>query len=120
VCTARSSATRPARGQSSAAVDRGQPFRTDATSTQRRPATRAAGLDGLRIHDLRHTAVALWIAAGASPKEVAARAGHTSVSFTLDRYGHLYPEADEALRSRLDALFVDGRGIGGRVIELPR
>jgi integrase len=69
-----------------------------------RPATRAAGLDGLRIHDLRHTAVALWIAAGANPKEVAARAGHTSVSFTLDRYGHLYPDADQALRDRLDAL----------------
>jgi integrase len=63
-----------------------------------------AGLDGLRIHDLRHTAVALWIAAGANPKEVAARAGHTSVSFTLDRYGHLYPDADHALRDRLDAL----------------
>jgi integrase len=57
-----------------------------------RPAAHAAGLDGLRIHDLRHTAVALWIAAGANPKEVAARAGHASVSFTLDRYGHLYPE----------------------------
>jgi Phage integrase family len=69
-----------------------------------RPATRAAGLDGLRIHDLRHTPVALWIAAGATPKEVAARAGHTSVSFTLDRYGHLYPDADQALRDRLDAL----------------
>ena len=37
-----------------------------------RPATRAAGVDGLRIHDLRHTAVALWIAAGANPKEVSA------------------------------------------------
>jgi hypothetical protein len=36
-----------------------------------RPATRAAGVDGLRIHDLRHTGVALWIAAGANPKEVA-------------------------------------------------
>ncbi|HSO54944.1 MAG TPA: integrase [Actinomycetes bacterium] len=47
-------------------------------------------------------AVALWIAAGAGPKEVATRAGHTSVSFTLDRYGHLYPEADRALRDRLD------------------
>jgi integrase len=70
-----------------------------------RPATRAAGLDGLRIHDLRHTAVALWIAAGANPKEVAARAGHASVSFTLDRYGHLYPEADTALRDRLDVLY---------------
>jgi integrase len=59
-------------------------------------------LGGLRIHDLRHTAVALWIAAGAGPKEVATRAGHMSVSFTLDRYGHLYPEADRALRDRLD------------------
>ena len=28
---------------------------------------------------------------GASPKKVAARAGHTSVSFVLDRYGHLFP-----------------------------
>jgi integrase len=49
-----------------------------------RPATKAAGLDGLRIHDLRHTAVALWIAASASPKEVAALAGHTSVSLTSE------------------------------------
>ena len=65
-----------------------------------------AELDGLRIHDLRHTAVALWIAAGASPKEVAVRAGHTSTSFVLDRYGHLFPESDAALRDRLDELFV--------------
>jgi hypothetical protein len=27
------------------------------------------------------------------------------VSFTLDRYGHLYPEADLSLRERLDAIF---------------
>jgi hypothetical protein len=27
------------------------------------------------------------------------------VSFTLDQYGHLYPEADTALRDRLDALY---------------
>jgi integrase len=69
-------------------------------------AARRAGLDRLRIHDLRHTAVALWIAAGASPKEVAVRAGHTSTSFVLDRYGHLFPESDAALRDRLDELFV--------------
>jgi hypothetical protein len=84
-----------------------------------RPATRAAGLDGLRIHDLRHTAVALWIAAGANPKEVAARAGHASVSFTLDRYGHLYPEADTALRDRLDALYGAARSTPeGTVVRL--
>jgi hypothetical protein len=86
-----------------------------------RPATRKVELDGLRIHDLRHTAVALWIAAGAGPKEVAIRAGHTSVSFTLDRYGHLYPEADTALRDRLDALYVAGdQAEPGVVIELRR
>jgi DNA-binding CsgD family transcriptional regulator len=60
----------------------------------------------LRIHDLRHTAVALWIAAGASPKEVARRAGHTSVKTVLDVYRHLYDEADVALRERLEAMFV--------------
>jgi hypothetical protein len=49
--------------------------------------------------------VALWIAAGANPKEVAARAGHAAVSFTLDRYGHLYPAADLSLRERLEAIY---------------
>ncbi len=68
------------------------------------PALKAAGLGHVRPHDLRHTAVALWIAAGAHPKEVATRAGHTSVSFTLDRYGHLFPGSEEVLNDSLDAL----------------
>ncbi len=73
------------------------------------PALKAAGLGHLRPHDLRHTAVALWIAAGAHPKEVAVRAGHTSVSFTLDRYGHLFPGSESALNDSLDALAQRGR-----------
>ena len=72
------------------------------------PAIRAAGLAPLRPHDLRHTAVALWIAAGANPKEVSVRAGHTSVAFTIDRYGHLFPGHDEELRDRLDAMHAQG------------
>src|SRR5699024_8685948 len=68
------------------------------------PATKAAGLDGLRAHDLRHTAVALWIAAGASPKEIAVRAGHSSVSVVLDRYGHLLPGQVDAVNDALDAM----------------
>ncbi len=74
------------------------------------PAVRDAGLGHLRPHDLRHTAVALWIAAGANPKEVAARAGHTSVSFTLDRYGHLLPGSEQRLNDALDALAEEARG----------
>jgi hypothetical protein len=65
--------------------------------------------------------VALWIATSANPKKVAARARHASVSFTLDRYGHLYPEADDALRTRLDALLADARPRAeGTVVELRR
>jgi hypothetical protein len=44
------------------------------------------------------------MAAGTNPKEVAARAGHTSVSFPLDRYGHLLPGSEQRLNDALDAL----------------
>ena len=61
---------------------------------------------GLRLHDLRHSAVTLWIAAGASAKEVAVRAGHTSVSVVLDRYGHLLPGTEERVTDALDAMAI--------------
>lgn len=67
------------------------------------PAIRAAGLEPLRPHDLRHTAVSLWVAAGASPKQIAMWAGHTSVSVVLDRYGHLFPGHENAVLDRLEA-----------------
>ncbi len=66
------------------------------------PATRKAGLAGVRPHDLRHTAVSLWIAAGANPKQIAAWAGHTSTSIVLDRYGHLYDGNEADVLARLD------------------
>jgi integrase len=81
-----------------------------ATTWRRRyfdPAVRAARLGPLRPHDLRHTAMSLWIAAGDNPKVVSVRAGHSSVAFTLDVYGHLYPEHDERSRARLDALIAE-------------
>jgi hypothetical protein len=58
----------------------------------------------VRLPHLREALVS-----GEFVKEVAARAGHTSVSFTLDRYGHLYPESDAALRERLDAIYSAGQ-----------
>lgn len=68
------------------------------------PATKAAGLEGLRFHDTRHTFVALWVSLGRNAKEVSTVAGHSSVAFTLDRYGHLYASDDEGLGDALDAL----------------
>lgn len=68
-------------------------------------ALRRAGIVGrVRVHDLRHTAVALAVAAGAHPKAIQVRMGHGSISVTLDRYGHLFPEADEQVAADLGAL----------------
>ena len=68
------------------------------------PATLTLGLDGLRFHDLRHTAVALAISQGAHPKAIQERMGHSSVTVTLDRYGHLYEGLDGSIAAGLDGL----------------
>lgn len=68
------------------------------------PATKRAGLEGLRFHDLRHTFVALWVSLGRNAQEVSKVAGHCSVAFTLDRYGHLYDTDDSDLSDRLDKM----------------
>ena len=66
-------------------------------------AVRAADLEGMTFHDMRHTAVSLWVAAGATDMEVAKWAGHKNAGFTKSRYAHLFPEHGEALADRLDA-----------------
>lgn len=76
--------------------------------------------DGLRIHDLRHTAIGLWIAAAASPNEIAARAGHESVVTVLDRYGHLLPGTGERVNDALDAMIMVSPTPDSRVIPFAR
>lgn len=65
------------------------------------PALGRAGVS-CRVHDLRHTSVALAIAGGAHPKAIQTRMGHSSINVTLDRYGHLFPELDEAIATSFD------------------
>lgn len=68
-----------------------------------RPAVEKAGLDArLRFHDLRHTCASLLIEQGAHPKEIQARLGHSSITTTLDRYGHLMPSLGRQLAVNLD------------------
>jgi integrase len=62
-----------------------------------------------RFHDLRHTCAALLIAQGAHPKEIQERLGHSTITLTFDRYGHLFPSLDERLRDGLDNMIRTGR-----------
>lgn len=66
------------------------------------PARQAAGLPTLRFHDLRHSAVPPWVAIGANLLQVSRWLGHSTVQITADVYGHLFPETNDLVISRLD------------------
>jgi integrase len=68
-----------------------------------RPAVQRLGLDGLRFHDMRHTAATLAAAAGATTKELMERIGHTSPGVAL-RYQHILADRQAALAAALDGL----------------
>lgn len=70
---------------------------------QFKPAVERAGLDpDFRFHDLRHTCAALLIAKGAHPRAIMEHLGHSSISVTMDRYGHLFPDEKDRLANSLD------------------
>lgn len=63
-----------------------------------------AGLKKIRIHDLRHSHVALLIEKNVSPMAIAERLGHENIKITLGTYGHLYPNKQKEIASLLDNL----------------
>ncbi len=67
------------------------------------PTIEKAGLRRIRFHDLRHTFGSLLIQQGASLTYVKEQMGHSSISVTVDTYGHLIPGADIAWVDKLDS-----------------
>jgi len=69
-----------------------------------RTVRQAAGMPGLRLHDLRHTYATLLIKQGVSLYEVSKLLGHTSTRCT-QRYAHIADDMLARAAARLDALF---------------
>lgn len=63
----------------------------------------AAGVDYLRIHDLRHTAASLAVQSGASVKAVQRMLGHRSAALTLDTYADLFDSDLDTVAERIGA-----------------
>lgn len=61
-----------------------------------------AGIPKIRIHDLRHSHVALLIEKGISPLAIAERLGHEDIQVTLGTYGHLYPNKQREIADILE------------------
>lgn len=64
--------------------------------------TALAGLEPIRVHDLRHSHASMLINMGEELLEISRRLGHESVKTTSDTYGHLYPDKDIKLASRIN------------------
>lgn len=101
------------------AVQGGPIRKSNFTRRYWKPAVAAAGFPELWFHELRHTAATIAIQAGAHPKALQARMGHSSITVTMDRYGHLMPGADKALADSIDQLIAAQGRLSNDVVPLP-
>lgn len=63
-----------------------------------------AGVDGFRLHDLRHFYASGLIAAGCDISTVQHALGHSSPTVTLNTYTHLWPKAEDRTRAAAQGL----------------
>lgn len=75
-------------------------------------ATRRAGVEGTTIHDLRHTAAFLLIAAGPDVKAVQVILGHSTATMLMDLYG--LQRGDRAGHGAATGNTADVRAASGR------
>jgi len=59
-------------------------------------------LAGVTLHEARHTYASLMIDAGVGAKELSEYMGHSSITVTIDRYGHLFPGSRQRSAAMLD------------------
>ena len=86
----------------------GSPIRSQHSPTSKgswwHKACQEAGLPAMRLHDLRHTAASLMVAAGANVKVVQRMLGHASAAMTLDVYADLFDSDLDEVASGMDGL----------------
>lgn len=61
-----------------------------------------AGLEPMRLHDLRHAAASLMLGQGASLDDVKRVLGHASIALTSDTYGHLIEGRSREISEAMD------------------
>jgi integrase len=82
----------------------GQPVQPALFTLAFKQMAKKAKLGPIRLHDLRHTQVALLASAGVPAKVVSERLGHHSAGFTLDSYGGTFPAQHQEAAAKLAAM----------------
>mgnify|MGYP003465461628 CR=1 FL=1 len=84
--------------------DGSKPWRPDGVTTRFGRLRRAAGLEHVRLHDLRHYVATTLLAAGVPITTVAGRLGHARASTTLNVYAHFVAATDQHAADLLGGL----------------
>jgi integrase len=79
-----------------------------------------AGLDAVRLHDLRHFAATRLLAAGVPVRTVSGRLGHANAATTLGVYAHFVEESDRDAAATLGALLSGGGTVPKRGRNRPQ
>lgn len=87
-----------------------RPFGADTVAKRARNAWAVAKMDAIGLHDARYAAASVLIAAGVNPKALSVYMGHSSITITLDRYGHLFPGNEGEAAGLVDA-YLEGVGV---------
>lgn len=80
----------------------GDPLEQRSVDYQFRRIVAAAGLEGIRFHDTRHTYAVNAIRAGDDIKTVQGNLGHATAAFTLDRYAHFTESMQKDSAERME------------------
>jgi len=82
----------------------GKPLLPDTVTHAWIKLVRRTGLEGIRLHDARHSHASLMLKQGTHPKIVQERLGHASIQITLDTYSHVAPGLQAAAADRFDKM----------------
>jgi integrase len=94
-----------------------RPFDGSSCWRRDRLAWKRASLSPLGFHEARHTFASLMIAAGVNAKALSTYMGHSSVTITYDRYGHLMPGNEDEAAGLLDA-YLERANTAARLAQL--
>ncbi len=98
--------TQQSGGGPASATGPSDPMAPDRLSRYFRRLSEAAGLPPIRLHDLRHGAASLALAAGADLKVVQAMLGHSSIVLTADTYTSVLPQVAREAAEDIAALII--------------
>ena len=94
----------------------GKPLLPDSITKAWHNIAKHCGLNGIRLHDARHTHASLMLKQGVHPKIVQERLGHASIQITLDTYSHVAPGLQEAAANCFDDIVIRDKGLSKKKV----